>query len=74
MRGDSPGNILYGYVGKCFKYTDELLQRAAGYAQAQAGTNKPEWGKWNGSYPYGDDPKDQESIKIGMNFYRRVHS
>ena len=74
VRGDSPGNILYGYVGKCFKYTDELLQRAAGYAQAQAGTNKPEWGKWNGSYPYGDDTKDQESIKIGMNFYRRVHS
>ena len=73
VRGDAPGNILYGYVGKCFKYQDILLQRAAGYAQQQAGTNKPEWGKWNGNYPYGDDPKDQENIKIGMDFYRRVH-
>ena len=42
--------------------------------QTQAGTSKSEWGKQNGSYPYGDDPKDQKSIKLGMNFYRRVHS
>lgn len=74
VRGDAPGNILYGYVGKCFKYTDELLLRAAGFAQQQAGTSKPEWGSWNGKPPYGDDPNDQASIKIGMNFYRRVHS
>lgn len=74
VRGDAPGNILYGYVGKAFKFSDELLLRAAGFAQQKAGTNKPEWGKWNGNPPYGDDPNDQNSIKIGMNFFRRVHS
>lgn len=71
--GDGPGNILYGYLGKAFGYSDELLLRAAGYAQTQAGTNEPEWGDWFGSEPYGDDPRDQKNIKKGINYYNNLH-
>lgn len=73
VKGDAPGNILYGYVGKAFEFSDELLLRAAGFAQQKAGTSNPEWGKWNGNPPYGDDPNDQNSIKIGIDFFKRVH-
>lgn len=73
VSGDAPGNILYGYVGKSFRYSDELLLRAAGFAQKMGGNYDPKFGHWNGNPPYGDDPRDQKNIKIGMNFYRRVH-
>ncbi|EPY2275232.1 polymorphic toxin type 44 domain-containing protein, partial [Clostridium sporogenes] len=71
--GDAPGNILYGYMGKAFGYSDELLLRAAGYAQVKAGTSKPEWGHWSGSEPYGDDPRDQSFIKKGISYYKNLH-
>lgn len=73
VSGDAPGNILYGYVGKAFGFSDILLLRAAGFAQCHSGTSKPKWGHWSGSAPYGDDPNDQENIKVGMNYYRKVH-
>lgn len=60
-------------MGKAFGYSDELLLRAAGYAQTQAGTSKPEWGDWFGSEPYGDDPRDQKNIKKGINYYNNLH-
>ncbi|MBU5593396.1 hypothetical protein KQI89_16745 [Clostridium sp. MSJ-4] len=70
---DAPGNILYGYLGKAFGYSDELLKRAAGFAQQQAGTNKPEWGTWSGDFPYGDDPADQFFIQLGIQYYKQNH-
>ncbi|GKU23225.1 polymorphic toxin type 44 domain-containing protein [Clostridium folliculivorans] len=75
VRGDAPGNILYGYLGKAFGYSDELLKRAAGYAQAKAGTNieHPEWGTWMGDAPYGDDPIDQFYIQVGISYYYKMH-
>ena len=73
VRGDALGNILYGYVGKAFGFSDQLLLRAAGFAQSRAGTNRPEWGHWYGSEPYGDDPIDQSNIKKGFSCYRKEH-
>ncbi|MCD3195720.1 bacteriocin [Clostridium botulinum C] len=70
---DAPGNIAYGYLGKAFGFSDELLLRAAGYAQQKAGTSKPEWGKPWGSPPYGDDPRDQARIKQGIKVYNGLH-
>ncbi|MBU3207996.1 hypothetical protein KPL33_13740, partial [Clostridium algidicarnis] len=70
---DAPGNILYGYLGKAFGYGDELLKRAAGFAQHQAETNQPEWGTWNGDFPYGDDPVDQFFIQLGIQYYKQNH-
>lgn len=73
IRGDAPGNILYGYLGKVFGFSDELLCRAAGYAQTKAGTSDPSWGTWYGNPPYGDDPEDQKSIKIGIDYYNKYN-
>ncbi len=69
-RNDASGNILYGQLGKIFGFSDEILLRAAGYAQVIAGTSKPEWGTYTGSSPYGDDPYDQYCIQIGIAYYR----
>jgi RHS repeat-associated protein len=54
------GNFNYGATGKAVGFPDFVLERAAGWAQEQAGTSKPEWGHWYGSAPYGDDPDDQK--------------
>ncbi|MDK0785060.1 polymorphic toxin type 44 domain-containing protein [Clostridium perfringens] len=70
-RKDAPGNILYGYLGKVFGFTDELLLRAAGFAQKEAGTSKPEFGDPFGNPPYGDDPYDQECIKDGIDYFNK---
>ncbi len=71
--GDAPGNIAYGYLGKAFGFTDQLLLRAAGYAQKRAGTSRPEWGEPLGEEPYGDDPRDQRKIKQGIALYLIWH-
>ena len=68
-RGDAPGNILYGQLGTAFGFSQELLLRAAGFAQFMAGTNEPEWGHYLGDEPYGDDPYDQFCIKVGIFYY-----
>jgi hypothetical protein len=72
--GDAPGNILYGYLGKVYGCSDEMLCRAAGYAQIKAGTSDPSWGTWDGDPPYGDDPNDQENIKIGITYYEKLNN
>lgn len=73
-RGDAPGNILYGQLGKAFGFSDELLFRAAGYAQFMAGTNRPEWGHYLGESPYGDDPYDQFCIQVGISYYKKNYN
>lgn len=57
-----------------FGYSDELLLRAAGFAQVQAGTSEPDWGTPDGNPPYGDDPEDQENIKLGINYYKKYNN
>ena len=71
VRGDAPGNINYGYVGKAAWWaSDKLLFWQAGKAQKEAGTSLPEW---NVAPYYGDDPNDHAMIKKGMEMYERKH-
>jgi len=62
------GNFHYGAVGTAGQLSEQLLLRAAGYAQKQAKTQKIDhnWGYWFWLPPYGDDPKDQKWIKMGI--------
>ncbi len=64
------GNWNYGAVGAALGIPEEVLQRAAGYAQWKAGTSDPSFGNWWGSYPYGDDPSDQEAILDGIECFK----
>lgn len=70
VRGDAPGNIHYGYVGKSTWWaTDELLFMKAGEAQkANPENTLPEWDK---PPYYGDDPIDHYYIVIGIEYYKR---
>ena len=67
---DVPGNISYGYLGKAMEIPDEILIKAAGYAQQQAGTSSPEWVRLEG---FGDDPRDTTRIKQGISIYDEWH-
>lgn len=67
---DVPGNIMYGYMGKVFGFADILLYAAAGYAQKKAGTSKDEWNNFKN---FGDDPRDTERIKQGIEIYNGRH-
>jgi hypothetical protein len=62
------GNFHYGAVGTAGQLSEQLVLRAAGYAQAQAKTQAEnhKWGYWFWLPPYGDDIKDQRWIKMGI--------
>lgn len=65
------GNFNYGVTAAAMGIPEQVALRAAGKAQHDAGTSKPEWGgptDLNGG-PYGDDPLDQEQIKKGYDYY-----
>ena len=47
---------------------DQILLRAAGYAQKKAGTSDFQFGPPFGRAPYGDDPSDQALIKQGIEY------
>lgn len=64
------GNFHYGAVGTAAGFSEEVLLRAAGLAQSRAGTDKPEFGRWWGEAPFGDDPVDQYWIKEGIRYAR----
>ena len=66
------GNFNYGATGKAIGIPDRILLMGAGWAQEEAGTSKEEWNSWYGSPPYGDDPKDQEKIKEGIDYYNNT--
>jgi hypothetical protein len=67
------GNFNYGATGYAVGYSQDTLDRMAGYAQQQAGTSKPEWGGPLGGAPYGDDPNDQSMINKGIQYTRNCH-
>lgn len=50
-------------------FPGNIPNRAAGWAQKEAGTSRPIWGNWwdlpNSSF--GDDPRDQKWINEGKN-------
>ncbi|NWF08161.1 bacteriocin [Pseudomonas salomonii] len=64
------GNFHYGAVGIAAGFSEEVLLRAAGLAQTRAGTDRPEFGRWWGDAPFGDDPVDQHWIKEGIRYAR----
>jgi len=57
-------------VGTVGQLPEQVLLRAAGFAQQAAGTQNPdaEWGYWFLRAPYGDDPKDQLWIARGIRY------
>ncbi|MCC5463786.1 polymorphic toxin type 44 domain-containing protein [Pelosinus baikalensis] len=60
------GNYHYGVIGNALEIPEQVLLRAAGWAQYRAGTSELGWGTFFGCEPYGDDPEDQEWIKRGI--------
>jgi len=66
-RYDMPGNYHYGFAGAAAGFSDTVLLAAAGGAQVQAGTSRPEY--W---CTYGDDPEDSVFIMLGIGLYREV--
>ncbi len=66
-RFDMPGNFHYGFVGAAAGFTSAVLFRMAGEAQQRAGTSRPEY-----HCTYGDDPEDQEFIRLGILLYNTV--
>jgi RHS repeat-associated protein len=72
--GPSPfqdfGNFNFGATGAAWGIPLDVLLRAAGYAQVQAGTSTPEWGHWYQGPPHGDDPNDQAQIIAGFQYYQ----
>jgi len=63
------GNWHYGVIGRAWGWGRSILQRMAGWAQTKGGNGDPAFGIPLGGYPYGDDPKDQQNIILGMDFY-----
>ena len=72
------GNFNYGLTGAAFGFPGGVLLREAGAAQIAAGTSRPEWGSpgfaslgIGGSGSFGDDPRDQTMIRMGIDTYNR---
>lgn len=65
------GNFNYGATGWAMGIPEQILLRAAGWAQLRAGTAEEAWGDWSEDAPYGDDPSDQAWIKKGIEFAKQ---
>ena len=63
------GNFNYGATGEAFGFPDQILYRLAGWAHQRNNPN-PNLGVWYGSYPYGDDRRDQYRIQQGIQYSR----
>ncbi|MEQ1935015.1 MAG: RHS repeat-associated core domain-containing protein, partial [Fimbriimonadaceae bacterium] len=62
------GNFNYGATGAAFGFPDQILYRAAGYANQKADDTRTGLGSPLGVYPYGDDFTDQLQIKKGVKY------
>ena len=67
------GNFNYGAMGSAMGIPENILLRAAGFAQGRAGTSLPQYGKWWSGAPYGDDRADQEQIRNGIGYYNNCY-
>ena len=63
------GNFEYGATGRAQGLTEEELLRAAGLVQFAGSNYNPANGVPLGEAPYGDDPKYQGMIKLGIQYY-----
>jgi hypothetical protein len=61
---DMPGNFHFGFVGRAAGFPAVELFWGAGEAQKRAGTSRPEY-----YCTYGDDPEDNEFIRLGVKLY-----
>ncbi len=66
------GNYNYGATGYAAGVPENILLRAAGWAQKRAGTSKKQWGEYWFQEPYGDDPLDQHWIKKGIEHAKKA--
>ena len=72
------GNYNYGKMGAAMGLATDFLLGQAGRAQQSAGTSSPDFGNpgflgfgdLGGTGSFGDDPRDQEMIKQGINDQR----
>mgnify|MGYP000378991915 CR=1 FL=1 len=65
------GNFNYGATGTAMGVPENVLLRAAGWAQSRAGTSAQAFREWYTGAPYGDDPKDQFQIKRGIQYAKQ---
>lgn len=56
----------YGATGRAAGMPAELLLRVAGWSQQASGLTRDEWGRWDGSPPYGDDPRGAAQVANGI--------
>ena len=68
VKRDVPGNIHYEHLGKVFGYSDEVLKAGAGAYQMWQDPRQIKNFNWD---TYGDDPRDTERIRQGIDIYRR---
>jgi RHS repeat-associated protein len=64
------GNFNYGATGAALGFSQDDLLYAAGRVQQYTGPTDPSWGTPSGGPPYGDDPRDQDMIRQGYQYYR----
>lgn len=65
------GNFNYGATGAALGVPDEILYRAAGAKQSWDHRNDPPKRTDLLRFPYGDEHKDAEMIRRGIEYYRR---
>ncbi len=69
LRSDDFGNFNYGVAGKAFDFSNIVLEGAAGVNQIGNGYK---YGSPVGGLPsYGDDPKDNEMVRQGIEYYNK---
>ncbi|MBJ8099710.1 hypothetical protein JDS98_16650 [Bacillus cereus group sp. N11] len=66
LTGEDLGNFHFGYVGKAIGFTDFELKGGAGFYQILSGT-----AEWVYYQTYFDDPRDQEMIQVGIDYYNK---
>ncbi len=70
---DAPGNIMYGYMGCAYGFPDWVLYYAASLAQYMDGTVQTKWLIMFPNSTLGDDPLDQLNIKLGIDYFKKIH-
>ena len=69
LRSDDFGNFNYGVAGKAFNFSDFVLEGAAGINQI--GNGFKFGSPVGGLNSYGDDKKDNEMVRQGIEYYNK---
>lgn len=67
------GNVHYGIVGRAAGFSPQVLLRMAGQNQASGKNPAKRFGHFYGRAPYGDDPRDGEAIRLGIDKYTKQY-